>query len=128
MNKIVQERYCSPKVARLLASKGFDIICDKVYGDKDEYLQPIEFRANLEGKGFIPAPTQQMAIDWLIVKYDIYIEVFPYSKDEYAFSISKLLPEDVEGYPLPNEEESYKDIRVATDTALEYVLENLIEV
>jgi len=126
MDKIVQERYCSPKVARLLASKGFDEPIWTRYEDNNEVIFGDKYNWNSSPVGQTSAPTQQMAIDWLIVNHDIYIEVFPYSKDEYAFSISKLLPKDVEGYPLPNEEESYKDIRVATDTALEYVLENLI--
>lgn len=75
---MIQERYVSLEVAKLLKEKGFNIPTHTFYNEKkgcrlkyDSCL--IERNAGI----YISAPTQQMVIDWLELKHNIFIAVAP---------------------------------------------------
>lgn len=77
---MIEERYCSYEVARLLKEKGFDEECHHIYvGVTLEWTNTIygdDVISNNEipdvDTDVITAPTHQMACDWLMEK-DIYI-------------------------------------------------------
>ena len=77
---MIQERYCSFDVARLLKEKGFDEPCRTYYGD-DKFNNDVcnqFYQWNSKSPfGHISAPTHQMACDWLREKgIFMYVEPF----------------------------------------------------
>lgn len=60
---MIEERYCSLKVAKLLREKGFDIPVRTRYEDNGEVIFGDKYNWNNSPKGQISAPTQSMAID-----------------------------------------------------------------
>ena len=157
---MIEERYCSYEVSNLLQEKGFNQECFAKYAKEacteryyDDYrermlswtIRPGELiipsidRESYEVYGvMIPAPTHQMACDWLREVHHIYIEICFYKTNPndiepkksrlspyYTFgvwdtisgnNIDKRLTNDFIG-------DSYKE---AVEAALKYVLENLI--
>ena len=111
---MIQERYCSYEVARLLKEKGFDEACKCVYTKDVECF----------------APTHQMACDWLREKgIQIFISCgFPYIEGKevikYFWSIAKIKDTHLE-YP-QDEEEIADTFGEAVEAALRYCLTNLI--
>ena len=122
---MIEETYCSFKVAKLLKEKGFDEDCYQKYDDTG-YL-------SLNNVGYINsekpsedfyalAPTQQMAMTWLREVHKIHIVIgwLPNSKLFFTH-----ICDMNSGYPKRNPHE-YTSYEEAVEAALKYVLENLI--
>lgn len=145
---MIEERYCSYEVSNLLQEKGFNQECFAKYAKEncteryyDDYrermlswtINPGELIIPSIGKDSyevygvtIPAPTHQMACDWLREVYKIFIEVSVSidlnGKYHYSYSIlNKECKYIRKGYT--SFDWNYID---AVEAALKYVLENLI--
>jgi len=130
----MKEAYCSYEISKILKEKGFDEECTHYYSYEDDEL--IEYTNGVYSRNSkdchrCASPTQQMACAWLREK-GFEIGVF------YLF---KAINSDVtvfDGY-IPNvtqvidgvykdswDMDVVKDYNDAVETALKYVLENLI--
>ena len=149
---MITEDYVSFEIAKLLKDKGFDELCDKKYngyksivpaGKMIELWQNSEFDDDEE----CSAPTLQMAMKWLRLKHNIYIDVYlSFSEDpeaypavyyvyildtksgnslmEKAAHIGELNPLiDVNNHDIPITFESPEE---AAEAAIKYCLNNLI--
>ena len=74
---MIEERYCSFEVAKLLKEKGFDKGCPTTY----TYNGLFQFKNYKPLNSDILAPTHQMAVDFLRKKYNIYLWVQPHEYD-----------------------------------------------
>lgn len=127
---MIEERYCSPEVAKLLREKGFDIpVWTRYEEDNDKVIFGDKYNWNNwdnSPKEQISAPTQSMAIDWLGEAHRIFIEIST-SVDlngNYHFRYTILDKECKyirRGYT--DFDWKYED---ACDAAIKYCLENLI--
>ena len=146
---MIEERYCSYEVSNLLQEKGFNQECFAKYAKEacteryyDDYrermlswtIKPGELiipsvdRESYEVYGvMIPAPTHQMACDWLGEVYGIYITIV---YGDYP-SLNKIFwtPQinSLKEFDLPDDfYEDYDKYGDAVEAALKYVLKNLI--
>lgn len=143
---MVEERYCSYEVAKLLKEKGFpqdyDLFHSMVYNEEDyedEYeVQRMITQTKLIKAGTLssyPAgvpgskcfcPTHQMACDWLGDIYDLHIIAYPYKRGNskgwccYVYKTYNLLGQ--EKYV----NETCNSCYEAIEAALKYALKNLI--
>lgn len=129
---MIQEAYCSYKVARLLKEKGFDELCNKKYnGNKNivsagkmiELWQNSEFDNDEE----CSAPTHQMVMRWLREVHNIFIEISTRidTNGKYHFSYSildKKCKYVIIGYT--DLDWNYEE---AVEAALKYVLETQLK-
>ena len=128
---ILCEDYVSFETAKLLKEKGFDYICDKVYDEVNQYRCPIEYKMNLEGKGYYLCPTLQMAMKWLREVYNIMVSPYALSLG-YYFEIFDLTNRDVTGCKplykvgIPYKVDVLSTYEQAVEAAIKYCLENLI--
>lgn len=129
---MIEERYCSYEVARLLKEKGFDEACTCLYynGDlefvNDNSYEHVMRNSSIANKDFITAPTHQMACDWLREVHKIFIEIsvsIDLNGDyPYRYSILNKKCEYLrKGYT--SFDWTYKD---TVEEAIKYSLENLI--
>jgi len=92
----IEERRVGIDNAKLLEELGFDVICK--YGYNHVTHEPIEMVNRNSEKIIISAPTQQVALDWILINFDIYISIkvikWSYEKDiiKYNYNICKLYP------------------------------------
>lgn len=88
MTHNISEHYVSPKVAKLLREKGFNENCGYVYhidDDGNATFMCVEQMPNWEDfrgalneqlpEGYISAPTQSIAREWIEVVHKLFIEV-----------------------------------------------------
>jgi len=127
---MIQEAYCSFEVAKLLKEKGFDIPVNYEYHYKISIPQFHKKKHNFNGieyrncsSEWCSAPTHQMAIAWIVEKYNIFIEVSILKHNCWAYTIHKILSNKVE--ELYNDGE-FKSHEEAVESALKYYLTNLI--
>ena len=76
---MIEERYVSAELAEMLREKCFDIPCRTFYtkyGDL-RHSDGIFADFNSTQQEVTSAPTQQMVIDWLELKHNIFIAVAP---------------------------------------------------
>lgn len=148
---MIEERYCSYEVSNLLQEKGFNQECFAKYAKEacteryyDDYrermlswtIRPGELiipsvdRESYEVYGvMIPAPTHQMACDWIRETHNICITIYPNKEKGYEAVLYDtesnveitLQSFGVFGYHIFKN--SYGE---AVETALKYILENLI--
>lgn len=146
---MIEERYCSYEVSNLLQEKGFNQECfvkyakeactERYYDDyrermlswtikPGELIIPSVDRESYEVYGvMIPAPTHQMACDWLGEVHGIYITIV---YGDYP-SLNKIFwtPQinSLKEFDLPDDfYEDYDKYGEAVEAALKYVLKNLI--
>lgn len=126
---MIQERYCSYEISKLLREKGFDESCDHFYKyDSTEIYRGTKFTNSQIGDKFYNAPTHQMAMDWLREIHKLHIEIYA-NASGYRFIISKPggdgtdLVTDIEG---PNDGGAWDDYKDVVEAALEYCLTELI--
>lgn len=127
---MIEERYCSPEVAKLLREKGFDIpVWTRYEEDNDKVIFGDKYNWNNwddSSKEQISAPTQSMVMDWLREVHRIFIEIST-SVDLNGNYHSRYTILDKEckyirrGYT--DFDWEHKD---ACDAAIKYCLENLI--
>jgi len=127
-----QEAYCSFEVARLLKENGFDWDCITYYVDSEpndvKYSMLFENNTTWEER-CCSAPTHQIAMKWLMEKYNIYISIqpdFPSDKNYkmcWCWSANMLHENCISMKGFQCYIETYKD---AVEAALKYSLENLI--
>jgi hypothetical protein len=155
---MIKERYCSYEVSNLLQEKGFNQECfakyaketctEKYYDDyrermlswtirPGELIIPSIDRESYEVYGvMIPAPTHQMACDWLQETHNLFLNVgfgndmegeFLYMVDIYDLSNSAVHGKykpivEADDYLKTNP----KTVGEAIEEALKYSLENLV--
>ena len=137
---MIEERYCSYEVARLLKEKGFDGLCGYLYCLDELVLAENGFdnrikNSEITDKEYITAPTHQMACDWVMEK-DIYISpkysCFRSRKGaphyEWKPVILRLSTGNIIYSQLLDMCEYYKTYGEAVDAALKYSLENLVKI
>lgn len=144
---MITEDYVSFETAKLLEEKGFDEYCPKSYFKMDKTLKESGF-SEWERVNEIKAPTQSLAIKWLRLKHNIYIDVhlsfaedpeaypavyYVYILDaksgnsllEKAAHIGELNPlMDVNNHNVPITFDSPEEV---AEAAIKYCLENLIK-
>jgi len=126
----MNEVYVTYEVAKLLKEKGFPqstSICNVVYKPNGK----MSFNANsfinshyLFKDWYIFAPTQQMAMRWLIKTHNIHIEThFLRASGDYVYDIihSPLKLDDIHSFPIV-----FNTREDAVEAALKYCLTNLI--
>lgn len=119
---MIEERYCSPELSKLLKEKGFDVPVWTRYEDNGEVIFGDKYNWNNIPMGQISAPTQSMAMDYLREVHNIFIIIEPYSNTSCYFSLwegNNIYREN----PLRKDFPSYKK---TVEEALKYCLENLI--
>ena len=68
MNNNITEQLVSFEVAKLLKEKGFNSYCGKIYAyGQTETIDNITPLDNTNDRGYYLAPTQQLAIDWILI-------------------------------------------------------------
>ena len=148
MTHNISERFVSPKVARMLKGKGFNECCRCVYhieSDGSERIMDIEEIPNWEDfrgalneqlpEGYISAPTQSMAREWIEIVYKLFIEVRcgcdlddAYHWTGTAWFDFDLLPIGKENIIIPDSDgiETWDRPWKVVDAALEYILKELL--
>ena len=125
----MNEAYVSYETAKLLKEKGFDWECRAYWHENNKELiesQSPCYLRNITNPCWFgnTAPTQQMAMRWLIETHNIHIEThFLRASGDYVYNIihSPLKLDDIHSFPIV-----FNTREDAIEAALEYVLTNLI--
>jgi len=127
---MIEERYCSRELSKLLKEKGFDepCLCAWLLGDDMTYrFQSSIYHNCLEDNEYL-CPTHQMACDWLRDK-GYHIEIFT-NASGYRFIISKIPPngtdlvcDDIEGN---NDGGAWDNYGECIEDAIKYCLMKII--
>ena len=148
MTHKISEHYVSPEVAKLLEKKGFNEACRCVYHidddgnatfmDVEEIPEWEDFRGALNEQlpeGYISAPTQSMAREWIEVVHKLFIEVrcgcdvvdVKHWTGTAWFDFD-LLPIGKEAIIIPDSDgiETWDKPWKVVDAALEYILKELL--
>ena len=123
---MIQEAYCSFEVCKLLQNNGFEGNVNAYYHiwDKGNKVCSAQEFSNSEAPHlYIPAPTQQMVMAWIVEKYNVSIEISALKHNCWVYIIYKILDDKVK--ELYNDGE-FKSHEEAVEAALKYTLENLI--
>ena len=124
---MITEDYVSFEVAKLLKEKGFDTPVwtryENDYDGNNEVIFGDKYDWNNSPMGQISAPTHQMAMKWILEKYNVSIEVSALKRNYWVYTIYKILDNKVK--ELYNDGE-FKSHEKAVEAALKYCLENLI--
>ena len=122
---MIKEDYCSYEVAKLLKEKGFHEPCIATYNSTTKNFQVEEIYEDwtIHWKGYISAPTLQVAMKWLREVHNIDICVFPYQADYISYSYKVKIYKNKEIYLTITDSKTYED---AVEEALKYCLDNLI--
>ena len=127
---MIKERYCSYEVSKLLKEKGFDVPCSKAYMNDSMVTKSSVQLIDFNSKGYVSAPTHQMAMDWLRIKHGILISIIPQEVnigvDRLCYAIYRItedLYQPLYNGKVDNLVDSYKD---TAETALKYSLTELI--
>ncbi len=120
---MIEERYCSPEVSKLLKEKKFDIPVWTRYEDNGEVVFGDKYNWNNNYKSQISAPTQSMVMDWLREVHNIDICVFPYESDYISWDYKAKIYKNKEMYLTITGFKIYKE---SCEAAIKYCLENLI--
>ena len=124
---MVKERYVNIEMAKLLRDKGFDEECIKTYNISNGQMYIGGETCNSEFtdiEEIVTTPTQQMACDWLIENYKIYINVSFVSGKGYVRTICDI--SDFDNAFSIVETKYYSCIETVYNEALKYVLTNLV--
>ena len=127
---MIKETYCSYEVAKLLKEKGFHEPCIATYNSTTKNFQVEEIYEDwtIHWKGYISAPTQQMAMAWLREEKNIFIVIEPHAYDyvnekNKSCVCSLWIGDNYYEYIESRDYPSYED---AAEAALKYCLENVI--
>lgn len=124
---VIQERFCSFTIAKLLKEKGFVEDCRDCYDWRGNFhLNTSSSNGSVKK---IAAPTLQMAMEWLREQHNIFIEI------RYGDVGSPREPEIQWWWELENKQGEFLDGNIAdgnttyeeaSEAAIKYCLENLI--
>lgn len=127
---MIKEAYCSKEVAKLLREKGFDIPVNYEYHYTITIPQFHKKKHDFNGNEYrnyssewYSAPTHQMAMAWIVEKYNVSIEISALKHNCWVYTIYKILDDKVK--ELYNDGE-FKSHEEAVEAACIYLLENLI--
>ncbi len=129
---MIEEDYVSFEVAKLLKEKGFNeklftfYITDET--KKEGYFQLMAFTDdkidNNHSDYCYLAPTLQMAMKWILKKYNTFICVlFLEESGGYGYTIENIIKKK---YIATSKNSSYKEPEEACEAAIKYYLEHLI--
>ena len=121
---MVKERYVSHEVAKLLKDKGFNEPCVGYYSPEGKLKLLTYAETNSEWFKNTSAPTQQMACDWLIENYKIYIDVSFVSGKGFVGSICDISNPDNSLSMLDTK--CYPNIEPVYNEALKCILTTMI--
>lgn len=121
---MVKERYVSHEVAKLLKDKGFNEPCIGYYSTEGKLKLLTYAETNSEWFKNISAPTQQMACDWLIENYKIYINVSFVSGKGFVGSIYDISNPDNTLYMVDTK--GYPEVELVYNEALKCILTTMI--
>lgn len=95
---MIQERYCSFEVAKLLKEKGFDEPCRSYFtNDLGDYRRcTVEITNRNCSSEQILRPTHQMAIDWLLEEHNIFIQLNRDNQYAEGFEVTPMTKHDIE--------------------------------
>ena len=122
---MITENYCSFEVAKLLKEKGFEQLCDYAYTNKGNYF---EVDRSTFDEIYCYRPTLQMDLKWLREKYNILADIGYDDLDWFwnIISISEKVPVEDRPKFITQGTACHKTYEEAVETALKYVLTNLI--
>jgi hypothetical protein len=126
INNNIEEQRVSFDNAKLLKEKGFDVVTDLIYMTNHTSIVLFDNINSLKhsdsNNPFVSAPTQQVAIDWIIINFGIHI-ILDWNGDEYFCATRKVVDSkmviDVFGLRFNTPKE-------AKEAAINHVLTNLI--
>lgn len=120
----IQEDYVSFETAKLLKEKGFDGECSRFYMPNGHGMWKYGHYHDFDISDRIECPTLQMAMKWLLKKYNIFICVlFLEESNGFGYTIENIIKKK---YITTSKNSSYKEIEDACEAAIKYCLENLI--
>lgn len=127
---MITEAYCSFEVAKLMKEKGFHEPCIATYNSITKNFQVEEIYEDwtVHWKGYISAPTHQMAMAWLREEKNIFIviepHVYDYVNEKNKSYVCSLWVGD--NYYEYIESRDYPSYEEAVEAACFYSLKNLI--
>lgn len=138
---MIEERYCSYEVSKLLKKKGFDKPCYRWYDSNGDicakFINP-DIPLNYLSIERYLCPTHQMAIDWIYENYGLYIQIFLYvtlstnKKDNSIIKKIRWTFDIVTKFPEKGPYQYYEPIREefasqyeATEAGLKYILKRI---
>jgi hypothetical protein len=136
----ISERYVSPGVAKLLHKNGFNENCGYVYridwqGGKATFMcvESIpnwdDYRGALNEQlpeGYISAPVQSMACDWVEKAHGLFIEISRSIDLNGNYHYFYVISDNICNYSFAASDNDYSSKSDAIDAALEHVLTKLI--
>ena len=118
---MIQERYVSFEVAKLLKEKGLTFTNVVIYS---MYDVDGNIHWGIYDKSWFPRVTNQTAMEWLREKYHIHIIIEPVSGKGYNGIMCDV--GDFDDFNYISETDFFLHPEEAVEAALKYVLENLI--
>lgn len=135
---MIQERFCSLELSKMLKEKGFDERCRDWYEDGNEIVESDDrfgYRTNSNPIGdyvVCSAPTHQVAMDWVREK-GCYVEIhmmsrFDLEQEANVFSFFHVCVNVLMDGVLSVHDLGYKskDYAECVEDALKYIIKNLI--
>jgi hypothetical protein len=126
MNKEIKPTYVTFEQAKLLKEKGFDEITKSIYQYENLEIDNdyVNFRNSLFSYDHfeISAPEQWQVVEWLRVKYGIWVSIFHKRHSEnkhYGFVIKQANELETKLWEFPTPQEAYSK-------AFDYILKQLI--
>lgn len=123
---MITKDYCGFEIAKLLKEKGFNELCFRLIREDGEIVEAPSQTWNgmtkEEKAQFYLCPTHQMAMAWILEKYNVSIEVSALKRNYWVYTIYKILYNKVK--ELYNDGE-FKSHEKAVEAALKYSLEKL---
>ena len=122
---MINEDYVSFETAKLLKKKGFNEKCIATYNLVTGNFEVEEVYQDWTStwKGYISAPTIQMAMKWLRNIHGLFIHIDVIREASCWLADIQDIKGDVSVYPVENEFPNYEE---ACEAAIKYCLENLI--
>jgi len=124
INNNIQEARVGFPNAKLLKEKGFNVKC------KDFYNKVEVLNGSYHLEGSIEAPTQQLAIDWIRINFDIQIFLDYTFYDGFHYGCKITIPngdvEEIWTEGIDNDIDGSDTPEEAKEAAINYVLTKLI--
>ncbi len=127
LNNNIKEQKVGFDNAKLLKEKGFDCLCSFAFNGAYEphHLNIIELFFKQSNSELIEkiftAPTQQLALDWIRINFNIHITITSISQESWQFHITRIGDRLGENYG-----EDFYTPEEAKEAAINYVLTKLI--